>query len=305
MRAWHIADNEHFRRQFGIEKAERSFSPELQPTLDGFRRRLQAERYSHNTVRVYTEALFIFFNYYKGKAPHELSAEDVLNFNVDYILKNGLSTSYQNQAINAIQLYYRFERGHKMNLDEIKRPRGEKKLPNVLSKQEVKSLLQSCRNLKHRAMLSTIYSCGLRRGELLNLKPADIDSGRGLLIIRQGKGKKDRIAPLSGKIVELLRDYYKTFRPKEWLFEGQIPGTAYDERSLQKVLKNAVSRAGIRKPVTLHWLRHSYATHLLESGTDLRYIQEILGHRSSKTTEIYTHVSTRMIRNIISPFDDL
>ncbi len=160
-------------------------------------------------------------------------------------------------------------------------------------------------NIKHRTMLSLIYSCGLRCGELLKMKPKDIDSKRMLVMIRLAKGKKDRIVPLSEKVLQLLREYYKRYRPKEWLFEGQKVGEAYSERSLQLVLKHAIEKAGIKKPVSLHWLRHSYATHLLESGTDLRYIQELLGHKSSKTTEIYTHVSTKSIQNIRSPFDDL
>jgi integrase/recombinase XerD len=154
-------------------------------------------------------------------------------------------------------------------------------------------------------MLSLIYSCGLRRSELINLKPSDIDSNRKIIIIRQGKGRKDRIAPLSEKIIDMLRRYYIGYKPQIWLFEGQIKGTQYDERSLANVLKQALAKTNIKKPVSLHWLRHSYATHLLEAGTDLRYIQEILGHQSSKTTEIYTHVSTKNIQNIKSPFDDL
>ena len=154
-------------------------------------------------------------------------------------------------------------------------------------------------------MLSLIYACGLRRSELLNLKPSHIDSKRNVLIIEQGKGRKDRIAPLSEKIIELLRDYYKAYRPQEWLFEGQEIGSKYSPTSLEKVLKQSVQKCKINKPVTLHWLRHSYATHLLESGTDLRYIQELLGHKSSRTTEIYTHVSTKNLKNIKSPFDDL
>jgi len=138
-----------------------------------------------------------------------------------------------------------------------------------------------------------------------NLKPEHVDSKRGVLIIKQAKGRKDRIAPLSNKTIELLREYYTVAKPNVYLFEGQKAGDAYDERSLQNVLKQAVAKARINKPVTLHWLRHSYATHLLEAGTDLRYIQEILGHRSSKTTEIYTHVSTKSIQTIVSPFDYL
>jgi len=154
-------------------------------------------------------------------------------------------------------------------------------------------------------MLSLIYACGLRRGELLRLKSGDVDSTRGLLKVYQGKGKKDRVVPISDKIIEMLRDYYKLYKPKKWLFEGQFAGNQYNEQSLQSVLKQALNKANINKPVSLHWLRHSYATHLLESGTDLRYIQELLGHKSSKTTEIYTHVTTQSLQNIRSPFDDL
>jgi integrase/recombinase XerD len=178
-------------------------------------------------------------------------------------------------------------------------------LPNVLSKEEVKGILESLQNTKHKAMLSLIYACGLRRGELLRIKPQDILSDRKLLHIKQSKSKKDRIVPLSDKLLEMLREYYKTYKPKVWLFEGQQAGEPYSEKSLESVLKQAVSKASINKPVTLHWLRHSYATHLLESGTDLRYIQELLGHNSSRTTEIYTHVSNKSIQQIKSPFDDL
>ena len=192
-----------------------------------------------------------------------------------------------------------------INPATIERPRREYVLPNVLSKSEVKKILESLRNQKHRCMLSLIYACGLRRGELLNLKPEDVDSARNLLKIRLAKGGRDRMVPLTPKILTLLRDYYRVYRPKVWLFEGQIAGMPYGERSIQSVLKQAIQASGIKKPVTLHWLRHSYATHLLEAGTDLRYIQTLLGHKSSKTTEIYTHVSEHSIQKIRSPFDDL
>lgn len=140
---------------------------------------------------------------------------------------------------------------------------------------------------------------------MINLKPLNVDSNRHLLIILNAKGYKDRVIPISDKLIEMLRDYYKAFKPKVWLFEGQKAGEKYSETSLQKVLKQALKRSNIKKPVTLHWLRHSYATHLLESGVDLRYIQELLGHKSSKTTEIYTHVSEKSLQKIKSPFDDL
>ena len=140
---------------------------------------------------------------------------------------------------------------------------------------------------------------------MLNLKVGDIDSKRHMLIIRHSKGYKDRLIPVSDRLIEMLRDYYKLYRPKIWLFEGQKSGEPYSARSLEQVLKQALIKVRIKKPVTLHWLRHSYATHLLESGTDLRYIQELLGHKSSRTTEIYTYVSERSLRNIISPFETL
>jgi len=145
----------------------------------------------------------------------------------------------------------------------------------------------------------------LRCGELLALQPVHIDSKRNLVMLKHAKGKKDRIAPLSPKILEMLREYFKVYKPTTFLFEGQKAGTPYDARSLQLILKQALQKTGVLKPVTLHWLRHSFATHLLESGTDLRFIQELLGHSSSKTTEIYTHVSTKSIQQIKSPFDDL
>ena len=273
--------------------------------LAHFKNYLKSQRYSPNTIKTYTEALGVFFQFHSNKAPEKLEIEDIIHFNTVYILRKNLSASYQNQVINAIKLFYRNRFKRFMNLDNIQRPRREKRLPNVLSKQEIKAILEAPTNLKHRALLSLIYACGLRRSEVLNLTLKDVLSDRNLLFIRQSKGKKDRVVPISHKIIEMLRDYYKAFKPKTWLFEGQYTGEQYSERSLQLVLKQALQKAGNKKPVSLHWLRHSYATHLLESGTDLRYIQELLGHSSSRTTEIYTHVSTQNLQQIRSPFDDL
>lgn len=202
-------------------------------------------------------------------------------------------------------IQYKIIEHKQIDIDIIHRPRTERKLPRVLSKEEVKTILTAHGNIKHRTMLSLIYACGLRRSELLNITFKDINRDRLTLHVFQSKGKKDRIVPLSPKILEMIEDYYRAYRPKVWLFEGQEPGEQYSHKSLQNVLKQALLKTKISKPVTLHWLRHSYATHLLESGTDLRYIQELLGHNSSRTTEIYTHVSTKNIENIKSPFDDL
>jgi integrase/recombinase XerD len=304
MLCWHIPDTPENRSLFGI-KHEPVLNAYSQGQLEKFVLFLKSRRYSESTVKTYSDALKIFFLYMNEKILTEINETDIILFNNAYILKKGLSSSYQNQIINAIKLYFKEIEKTEFNPDLIQRPKKEKTLPNVLSKEEVKLILEVLPNIKHRTMLSMIYSCGMRRGELLHLLPTDIDSKRMVVLIRQAKGKKDRIVPLSPKILELLRSYYKSYRPIKWLFEGQKKGEPYDERSLASVLKQALKRSEIKKPVTLHWLRHSYATHLLESGTDLRYIQELLGHGSSRTTEIYTHVSTRNIRHIKSPFDDL
>jgi integrase/recombinase XerD len=166
-------------------------------------------------------------------------------------------------------------------------------------------MLGSLSNEKHRVMLSLIYACGLRRSELINLVPVDIERNRNLLRIRQAKGFKDRVVPVSVKTIEMVDTYMDHFKPQKYLFEGHWPGERYSTSSLEKILKTACKKAGLRKEISLHWLRHSYATHLLESGTDLKFIQELLGHRSSRTTEIYLHVSVKSLQNIRSPFDDL
>lgn len=258
---------------------------------------MRSKRYSESTIKTYSEALKVFFRFYKDKCLQDITNDDLIVFNNQYILEHKLSASYQNQLVNAIKLFFSKIENTKLDPDLIHRPKRAKLLPNVLSKEEVKAILDAHANIKHRTMLSLIYSCGLRRSELLHLKAGDIDSKRNVVIIRQSKGRKDRIAPLSPKILELLRQYYTLHKPQTWLFEGQKKGDPYSEKSLESILKQALVKAHIRRPVTLHWLRHSYATHLLEAGTDLRYIQELLGHNSSRTTEIYTHVSTKSCNN--------
>lgn len=278
---------------------------ESEDAIIRFEKWLLSKRYSTSTIKTYCDALRVFFTYHKNISIQHITMQHIILFNNEYIIGRGLSISYQNQFVNALKLFYLIIRNTNIIIENIARPRREYRLPNVLSKEEVKMLLNILINLKHRTMLCLLYSCGLRSGELLNLQPIHIDSKRNIILIKQSKGKKDRIVPLSSKILEMLREYYRLYKPQTYLFEGQNIGEKYDSRSLQLVLKQAVKKAGIQKPVTLHWLRHSYATHLLESGTDLRYIQELLGHNSSKTTEIYTHVSTKNIQHIKSPFDDL
>ena len=286
-------------------KREKAVSDESCKLIEDFRLWMQHKRYSASTIKTYTDSIksFLIFNFHKPIA--EIDNDDMVNYVNSHIIPGGLSFSFQNQVVNATKLFFREIIKSRIEIDKLERPRREYKLPNVLSKEEVKKILNAPANIKHRAMLSLIYACGLRRGELLKIKPADIDSKRGLLTIRNAKGRKDRLVPISEKVIEMLRSYYKTYRPKDWLFEGQHKGMQYSEQSLQSVIKQAVKEAVVKRPATLHWLRHSYATHLLESGTDLRYIQELLGHKSSKTTEIYTHVSMKSLQKIKSPFDDL
>lgn len=288
-----------------VEIRNSNLNPQKELKIHEFKQWLLSKRYSLNTIKTYTDAIRTFLRFFNNKQLHDINHKDLIQFNNEYILLNNLSTSYQNQIVNAIKLFFKKIENSNMEVALIHRPKREKKLPNVLSKEEVKAILEAPSNIKHKAMLSLIYACGLRRSELLNLKIYDIDSKRHLIIIKNGKGKKDRIVPISDKLINMLREYYKAYRPKIWLFEGQKATEQYSEKSLQSVLKQALQKAKINKPVTLHWLRHSYATHLLESGTDLRYIQELLGHKSSKTTEIYTHVTEKSLQKIKSPFDDL
>lgn len=273
--------------------------------IEEFKLWLNSKRYSDSTIGTYTDSLKTFLRYYAHKPISEITNDDLIKFNNHYIMANHFSASYQNQVVNAVKLFFSKIENKKLNPELVHRPKRPKLLPNVLSKEEVKLILNAHGNIKHKAMLSLIYSCGLRRNELLNLKLEDINSNRNIITIRQAKGRKDRIAPLSNKILETLRIYYTEYKPKIWLFEGEDKGEKYSEQSLQSVFKQALNKTKINKPITLHWLRHSYATHLLENGTDLRYIQEILGHSSSRTTEIYTHVSTKSLLQIKSPFDDL
>jgi integrase/recombinase XerD len=303
---WHLPDTEANRLHFKLPLAYTLYpNTEGLASIATFNRYLLSKRYSSNTIKAYSEALKSFLTFCNTKAIKDITNDDVILYNNNYIIKNNLSSSSQNQIVNAIKLFFKIVKETAIEINKIHRPKREKSLPNVLSKEEVKAILEAPKNIKHKAMLAMIYSCGLRRSELLNLRPHDIDSKRNIVLIRQSKGKKDRLTPLSSKILEMLRDYYLKFKPATYLFEGQEKNTQYSARSLEEVLKKSIKLARINKPVTLHWLRHSYATHLLENGTDLRYIQELLGHSSSKTTEIYTHVSTKNIQQIRSPFDDL
>lgn len=266
--------------------------------LNNFKNYLLQKRYSQNTIDNYVGVLRIFFKFNNLKVIEEITKNDIILFNQNYILRNSYSRTFQNQIISAIKLFYSYHSNIQLDISSIERPIKDRRLPEILSQNEVKELLTNVKNVKHKTILSLVYACGLRIGEALALKMDAIDSTRGFIHIKHAKGAKDRFVPLSEKTLALLRHYYTLYKPKIYLFEG-AQGQVYSQESCRKIIRNAVNATTIKKHVTLHTLRHSYATHLLESGTDLRYIQDILGHNSPKTTMIYTHVSQNSLKNII------
>src|SRR5665647_1988198 len=273
--------------------------------IEMYRCWLEAHRYPPTTIRTYTSMMEAFLRFVSPKEASECNADDLIRMVNEYIIPKGLSYSFQNQLISAVKKFYKEICREIIDPGSFTRPRTRHKLPNVLSKEEVKKVLSAPMNEKHRAVLSIIYGCGLRRSEVITLEPQDIDRDRMLLSVRQSKGFKDRIVQVSVKLVEMIDSYVSRYRPVVYLFEGQYQGSRYSAASIEKVFRMSCEKAGIKKNITLHGLRHSYATHLLEAGTDLRYIQELLGHKSSRTTEIYTHVTEKSIQKIRSPFDDL
>lgn len=279
-------------------------SPIQEQALTAMRRKLEVGRYSPRSITVYLGAVKQLFQHFPGKHPNDIRTEDIEAFQHHLATVRKVSNSTLNQAVNAIRYYYMNVVGDARRVTFIERPRKERKLPTVLSEEEVAALLRSVDNLKHRCILMLIYSAGLRLSELIGLERRDLLVDRGQLIVRGGKGNKDRITLLSRKAMTTVESYLSRYKPKQHLFEGP-DGGPYSPRSVQVIFHRAREKAGIPKPATVHTLRHSFATHLLEKGTDLRYIQALLGHSSSKTTEIYTHVSTKALGKIRSPLDDL
>ena len=272
--------------------------------LESYKNLLIQKRYSLNTQKVYCNYFNDFSSYFCESDLAQLSPEQINNYLLYLIQTKNISLSQQNQRINAIKFYYEQVLGREKEIFNLHRPRKEHKLPSVLSEEEIILIFKQVSNIKHKALLYLIYSGGLRLSEVVNLKNSDIDSKRNLILIREAKGKKDRTTLLSQTLLELLRTYYREYKPKEYLFEGQDQ-EKYSTRSVQYIFKKALFKSGIKKNATVHTLRHSFATHLLERGTDLRYIQELLGHSSSKTTEIYTHITKKGLDKIVSPLDNL
>ena len=276
----------------------------IQPFLKKYTDYLKYKRYSGSTRRVYLSMIKIFFEHFDSVKVDEITNDHILKFNQDYILKNNFSFNYQNQMISAIKLFFKKIEHKNLDLDKIERPRKPKYLPVVLSKDELEALFGNINNLKHKTILSLIYSAGLRVGEAINMKIVDIDSGRNIIHIRGAKGQKDRMVNLSPRLLQLLRTYFLEYKPKIYLFNG-YGNEKYSAESVRQVLQRAKHRAGIKKDIRVHTLRHSFATHMLEKGVDIRYIQDMLGHNDPKTTMIYTHVSERRINTFVNPFDEI
>lgn len=258
--------------------------------------KLQLKKYSNSTIKTYVMAFEKFMNHYKENDLSQLNENHIRDY-LSTLVKKGFSNSAINQAVNAIKFYYEIVLDMPNRFYEIERPIKEHKLPKVLSKEEVLSIIDHTNNIKHRCIVSLLYSAGLRRSELINLKIPDIDSKRMLISVEDAKGNKDRYSLLSNTVLQDLRRYYLQYKPQKYLFEGPH-NEKYSSTSIARIIKNAAEKAGIKKNVTPHMFRHSFATHLLENGTDLRNIQVLLGHNSLKTTEIYTHVATSSFNKI-------
>lgn len=268
-----------------------------------FFRKLELKRYSLNTARIYVSMFERFINAHEESDLLSINEEQIRLY-LQGLVHENRSDSYINQMINSIKFYYEVVMEMPNRFYSIERPRKKESLPKIISSEEVQLIINNTNNIKHKCIVSLLYSAGLRRGELLNLKMEDIDSKRMVITVKNGKGGKDRITLLSEVVLEDLRTYYKAWKPKTYLFEGN-KGEKYSASSVLRIIQKATSKAGIKKKISPHVLRHSFATHLLEAGTDLRYIQALLGHSSSKTTEIYTHVAINNIKTIKSPIDSL
>ena len=276
--------------------------------MSELRRKMQADlrvrNYAKRTQEIYVRRVAEMAEHF-GRSPETLGREDVRGYMRYLKEERDVSLSAFKQTVGSLRFLYRVTLDRPELLPHIPYPRQKRRNPVVLSQDEVGRLLKALQNLKHRALAMTLYAGGLRVSEVLGLEVRDIDSGRMVITVRHGKGDKDRQVVLSTVLLETLRAYWRAYRPWTWLFYGGDPGRPLTSRTVQRVIKTAGERAAITKPVTPHVLRHSYATHLLESGTDLRVIQTLLGHRTLQSTAIYTHVATARLRSIKSPLDAL
>lgn len=257
---------------------------------------------SPQTIRQYVKAVAAFSRHFH-RSPDKLGPEEVRTYQVHLVEQRKVSLTVLKQAVCALRFFYVYTLRKPFSIDYIPYPKGEKRLPVVLSRDEVSRVLAAPDNVKHATVLATTYATGLRVSEVTALKVGDIDSDRGTILVRRGKGRKDRYVPLSPKLLARLRRYWKLYRPHDWLFPGQRFTAPISPVTVAAVMREACRRAGIRKKATVHTLRHSCATHWLENGVDIRVIQKLLGHSKLESTAIYTHVATTMIQGASRPLD--
>lgn len=267
--------------------------------------RLQVQRYANNTIKSYCGYAQIFLEYMnKYRTLNEIPIAEIEGFINEKVFQDNISASYQRSLVGAIKKIYELVNNQSIELNYLYPKRKLTQLPTFFSQEEVRKILNATENLKHKAILTTIYSCGLRLSELINLKLTDVKSDSNLLLIQQSKGNKDRLVSLPDKLLSLLREYYIEYKPKIFLFEG-TNDEQYSERSVQLVLKKSMKKANIATKGSVHTLRHSYATHLIKSGIDIRVVQELLGHSDIRTTMIYTHITDVDKKSTPSPLDFL
>lgn len=287
------------------ETAPRKEEDKRPPLPEGYLEKLQQVRYSDHTVRVYTSYFRDFQQHFKGRKIETVTPGEINDYLLYLIHEKNISSCQQNQRINAIKFYYEKVLGQERRCYKVNRAKREKTLPDVLSKEEIKKILDvTAKDLRFFCVFSILYSAGLRISELLNLKSGDISESRFMIRVRQGKGRKDRYTLLSKPLMKKLAEYNRLYRPKVWFFERR-PGEPFTESIISKRLKAAALEAGITKRIYPHLLRHSFATHLLEQGTDIKIVKELMGHNNIKTTERYVHIADTFKSNIKSPLDDL
>ncbi|TMM29677.1 integrase [Polaribacter aestuariivivens] len=284
------------------ETSIRNLSDDQKKILNNFFLFLKGKRYSKSTIQTYTFFIADFISFHSNKPLFELTNRDVELFIEAIFIQRKYSISTQRQFISALKIFIVFYPETKINDLALERPKKSRKLPNILSQEEILNIIRCTQNLKHRAIIALIYSCGLRISELINLKLVDFHIERKQLIVKDGKGRKDRYVSLADSFLPLLSNYYHSYKPKIYFVEGK-DAIKYSPESVRQFLKRSTKKAQINKTVTPHTLRHSYATHLLENGVDIRYIQSLLGHSRPETTMIYTHVKRKDLMNIQNPLD--
>jgi integrase/recombinase XerD len=307
---WYLPDAQQIREQLGLAAPVPGMTllmqipPVNRPAFTEFLDHLKLKAYSRHTLRTYSTEFAQLLYFLKSYPVKQLDDAKLKAYFLHCLCELGVSEAQLNSRINAIKFYFEHVLKRSKVVIDLPRPKKPSLLPKVLSKEEIKRIFDVVMNTKHKLMLKLCYGMGLRVSEVVNLKIEHIDSKRMQVLVAGAKGKKDRYVHLPGSVLKDLREYYKAARPKDFLFEGQYGGQ-YSVRSVQAVFKAALKKARVRKKVGIHGLRHSYATHLLEAGTDIAFIQKLLGHNSIKTTEIYTHVGTSQVAGIKSPLDTL